>query len=140
VGRALNGSDLRPSDARSFVVRAAAPGDEEPISAVCSAGFTASSAGLLPSDEITRRVSRYYGVARVRSELRPSPPGWLGYAVAEVGDRVVGAAGGSAQAGVGHLLVLYLDLGHRGRGIGSALLRHVTASTTPRVRPGSACR
>jgi GNAT superfamily N-acetyltransferase len=63
----------------------------------------------------------------VRGELAPAPPRWLGYVVAGVTGRVVGACGGGlATNAVGELLVLYLDPSLRGRGIGSALLAVVT--------------
>ena len=111
------------------VVRAAVPGDEAAIAEVCRAGFAASSAGLLTAAQVSRRADAYYDPARVRRELAPAPPEWLGYVVAEVGGAVVGACGGGLADGapeVGQVLVLYLDLDLRGRGIGTALLRHVT--------------
>jgi GNAT superfamily N-acetyltransferase len=109
-----------------LTVRAAVAGDEVAICAICSAGFAASSAGLVAEHEIARRTAEYYNTARVRGELEATPPYWLGYVVAELDGQVVGATGGSLDGKVGHVLVLYLDLDLRGRGIGSALLDHVT--------------
>jgi GNAT superfamily N-acetyltransferase len=108
-------------------VREAAPGDEEAIAAVCASGFAASSAGLLPPARIAAQASSYYDPARVRTDLHPAPPTWLGYVVAEVAGEVVGAAGGGVDGDVGRLLVLYLELSRRHRGIGTALLDRVTA-------------
>jgi GNAT superfamily N-acetyltransferase len=108
-------------------VRPAEPGDEDAICAVCAAGFSASAEGLLTPNRISTQIARYYDPERVRGELAPAPPGWLGYLVAEISGCVVGACGGgSATDDAGELLVLYLDPSRRGQGIGSALLREVT--------------
>jgi GNAT superfamily N-acetyltransferase len=109
-----------------LLVRPAAAGDEDTICAVCSAGFSASSRGLVSEEEIARRIAEYYNPERVRSEVEPAPPYWSGYVVGELEGHVVGATGGSLDAEVGHVLVLYLDLDLRGSGIGTALLDHLT--------------
>ena len=110
----------------ALTVRPGAAGDEPGICAICSAGFAASSRGLVSEDEIARRIAEYYNTERVLGELEASPPYWLGYIVAELDGRIVGATGGSLDGEVGHVLVLYLDLQLRGRGIGTALLEHLT--------------
>lgn len=116
-------------DDPGYRVRPARVGEADAVCAVCRAGFAASSAGLLPPAIIARQADRYYDPARVREEIRTAreAPRWQGYvvAVSPAGD-VLGAAGGGVVDGVGHLLVLYLDLAHRGRGIGTALLGFVT--------------
>ena len=109
-----------------ITVRGARPGDEGAISSICSAGFAASSNGLVAEPEIVRRARAYYDVARVLRDLAPAPPGWLGYLVAEDEGDVVGAAGGSLDGEVGRVLVLYVDLERRGQGVGTALLDHLT--------------
>lgn len=113
----------------SFVVRAARAGDETGISGVCREGFTLSSDGLLPPDVVRRQADHYYDVDRVRRELAASPhdQSWQGYVVAvSPADEVLGAAGGGTKGHVGSVLVLYLDPGLRGRGLGTALLDHLT--------------
>jgi GNAT superfamily N-acetyltransferase len=111
-----------------LAVRPAEPGDEDAICAVCAAGFSASAEGLLTPHRIGTQIARYYEPERVRGELAPAPPGWLGYLVAEITGRVLGACGGGlSDEGTGEVLVLYLDRTMRGRGIGSALLQEVTA-------------
>ncbi|QIK66952.1 GNAT family N-acetyltransferase [Nocardioides sp. HDW12B] len=108
------------------MVRPAVAADVPRICEICAAGFAASSAGLLPARVVAARTATYYDRERVVAEIGPGPAGWLGYVVAESGDSVVGAAGGSVVDRVGHLLVLYLDLDRRGLGLGTALLDHVS--------------
>ena len=108
-------------------VRMAAPGDEDAICGVRGAGIAASPHGLLPPEVVAERTARFYNPGRVRREIDPAPPHWLGYVVAERDGRVVGACGGSLDGDIGHVLVLYVDLELRGQGVGSALLYHVTA-------------
>jgi ribosomal protein S18 acetylase RimI-like enzyme len=114
----------------AFTVRAARPGDEDAIARVCRAGFGLSSRGLLPPEVIERQAAHYYDVNRVRREIEPHPhqTSWQGYVVAvSPRDEVLGAAGGGVGDGaVGNVLVLYLDPPLRGRGIGTALLDHLT--------------
>ena len=110
----------------AWVVRESRAGDEQGICAVCRAGFAASSEGLLGPDLVASRSEEFYDPERVRRELSPAPPHWLGYVVADLRGEVVGASGGSVEGTVGHVLVLYLDLDRRGEGIGSALLQRVT--------------
>ncbi len=113
----------------AFDVRAGQLGDEAAIARVCREGFTLSSGGLLPPDVVRRQADHYYDVGRVRRELGPSPHdrSWQGYVVSvSPEDEVLGAAGGGADGHVGTVLVLYLDPGLRGRGIGTALLHHLT--------------
>jgi GNAT superfamily N-acetyltransferase len=118
---------LTLADAMDVDVRPAEPGDEDAICAVCAAGFSASAEGLLSPHRIRTQIARYYDPECVRGELAAAPPGWLGYVVAETTVRVVGACGGGLSSeAVGQVLVLYLDLTMRGRGIGSALLQEVT--------------
>jgi GNAT superfamily N-acetyltransferase len=118
---------LGDDGAEPVVIRAAVRGDEEAIRAVCATGFAASSRGILDDAEIDRRIEAYYAPARIRRELAPSAPEWLGYVVAELGGAVVGAGGGGVVGdGVGQVLVLYLDPGRRGRGIGTALLEYLS--------------
>jgi ribosomal protein S18 acetylase RimI-like enzyme len=113
-----------------FAVRAARDGDEAGISQVCREGFARSSHGLLPPDVVRRQADHYYDVGRVRREIAPHPrdPSWQGYVVAvSPQDEVLGAAGGGVtEKQVGSVLVLYLDPRLRRRGIGTALLRHLT--------------
>jgi ribosomal protein S18 acetylase RimI-like enzyme len=113
-----------------FEVRGAREGDEVGISRVCRDGFALSSRGLLPPDVIEHQADHYYDVHRVRGELAPraGDPSWQGYVVAvSPQGRVLGAAGGGVtDSSVGHVLVLYLDPPLRGRGVGTALLAHVT--------------
>jgi ribosomal protein S18 acetylase RimI-like enzyme len=114
----------------AFEVRAARDGDEVAIFRVCRDGFALSSSGLLPPDVIEKPADHYYDVDRVRTELAPRPhdPSWQGYVVAVSRQgRLLGAAGGGVvDSDMGQLLVLYLDPSLRGRGIGTALLDHVT--------------
>ena len=113
----------------AFDVRAAQPGDEAAIARVCREGFTSSSNGLLPPHVVQRQADHYYDVDRVRRELAASPhdQSWQGYVVAvSPEDEVLGAAGGGTEGHVGNVLVLYLDPALRGRGIGTALLYHLT--------------
>lgn len=114
----------------AFSVRLARPAESGQICEVCTEGFTASSAGILPPETIRRQVRTYYSPARVRSEVESAgtSPAWQGYVVAVDPDgRVLGAAGGGVREGsVGQVYVLYLRLDLRGRGIGTALLDFVT--------------
>jgi GNAT superfamily N-acetyltransferase len=117
-------------DVPKYEVRLARAGEEEAICAVCRAGFTTSSTGLLTPATIERRAQEYYNPTRVRHEITTAgaDPRWQGYvvAVSEAGG-VLGAAGGGITDGaVGHLYVLYLNLTLRGRGIGTVLLDFVT--------------
>lgn len=112
-----------------FDVRAARAGDEAGIARVCREGFAVSSGGLLGSAVIEHQAEHYYDVERLRRELAPRPndPSWQGYVVAvSREEEVLGAAGGGTDGHVGHVLVLYLDPPLRGRGIGTALLEHLT--------------
>ena len=121
---------MSPDEPLDHDVRPALPGDESAIARVCREGFALSSRGLLPPDVIERQATHYYDVERVRQEIAPHPrdPAWQGYVVAESSQGVVlGAAGGGVSDGdAGHVLVLYVDTTLRGRGIGTALLEHVT--------------
>ncbi len=117
------------SEPPAFDVRAAEPGDEAGIARVCREGFAVSSAGLLEPAVIEQQAEHYYDVERLRRELAPRPHdhSWQGYVVAvSPADDVLGAAGGGTEGHVGTVLVLYLDPGLRGRGIGTALLDHLT--------------
>ena len=118
------------STAPSFEVRRARPVESDQVCAVCTEGFTASSAGLLAPGTISRQVATYYDPARVRDEIEnaDATPGWQGYVVAVAPDgQVLGAAGGGVSEGaVGQVYVLYLRMDLRGRGIGTALLDFVT--------------
>jgi GNAT superfamily N-acetyltransferase len=112
-----------------YDVRLARPGEERQICAVCAAGFTASSEGLLSRESIHRQVRTYYNPKRVHGEILAAggSPSWQGYVVAVTpGGEVLGAAGGGVLGGVGHLFVIYLQLQLCGCGIGTALLDHVT--------------
>ncbi len=114
----------------AYEVRLARPGEESAICAVCRAGFTASSRGLLSPARIERQADEYYNPARVRGEILTAADSssWQGYvvAVSEAGEVLGAAGGGVLDHAVGHVYVLYLDLGLRGRGIGTALLDFVT--------------
>lgn len=111
-------------------VRLARPEEAEAVCEVCREGFAASSAGLVPEDVVRRQADVYYAPGRVRAEIEGAgaSPAWQGYVVAlDAGGRVVGAAGGGVRdAAVGQVLVLYLRMHLRGRGIGTALLDVVT--------------
>lgn len=108
-------------------VRAATPSDAPGIADVCARAYRATYRDLLPEAFVDDVVARFYDETRVRSEIVPAPPHWLGYVVAEEMGTVVGAAGGAITAdGVGELYVLYLDPVRRGEGIGTRLLDHVT--------------
>ncbi|WP_162529909.1 GNAT family N-acetyltransferase [Nocardioides caldifontis] len=117
-------------DVPAYEVRLARIGEEDAICAVCREGFAASSEGLLSPATIGRQSALYYEPARVRREIATAGDRreWQGYVVAVTASgQVVGAAGGGmAGPTVGLVLVLYLDLALRGRGIGSALLDFVT--------------
>lgn len=113
-----------------YDVRLARLGDEDAICAVCRAGFSESSRGLLSRATIERQADLYYSPARVRQEIAAAGGArtWQGYVVA-VSDRgeVLGAAGGGVtDRASGQVFVLYLNPSLRGRGIGTALLDFVT--------------
>jgi GNAT superfamily N-acetyltransferase len=111
------------------VVRPATGADVEDICRVCATGYRFVAGPLLPADLVDEKVAEFYVPDRVAREVDPAllSRRWHGYLVAEVGGVVVGAAGGGMVAeDVGQLFVLYLDLGHRGAGIGSSLLAAVT--------------
>ena len=114
----------------SFEVRLARPAEAAAVCEVCREGFAASSAGLLADETIRRQADLYYAPARIRSEIEGAgaSPAWQGYVVAvDEESQVVGAAGGGVRDGaVGQVLVLYLRMSLRGRGIGTALLGFVT--------------
>ncbi|WP_226355129.1 hypothetical protein [Pseudonocardia sp. ICBG601] len=89
-------------------VRAAVPADARGIAEVCTRAYRATYRDLLPEAFVDDVVARFYDETRVRSEIVPAPPHWLGYVVAEEAGTVVGAAGGAITAdGVGELYVLY---------------------------------
>lgn len=113
-----------------YDIRLARPGEEHQICAVCAAGFVASCERLLSRATIHQQVQTYYNPRRVRGEILAAgeSPGWQGYVVAATEDgEILGAAGGGVLGGIGHLFVIYLQLRLRDRGIGTALLDHVTA-------------
>jgi GNAT superfamily N-acetyltransferase len=114
----------------SFEVRLARPEESDQVCAVCTEGFSASSAGLLTPVTISRQVATYYDPGRVRTEIgnADATPEWQGYVVAVAPDgQVLGAAGGGVRDGtVGQVFVLYLRMDLRGHGIGTALLDFVT--------------
>ncbi|WP_161992262.1 N-acetyltransferase [Pseudonocardia sp. EV170527-09] len=114
------------------VIRAAVAADAPGIADVCTRAYRATYRDLLPSSFVEDVITRFYDEDRVRSEVAPAPPHWLGYVVAAAGSpgergSVLGAAGGAITGeGVGELYVLYLDPDRRGEGIGTRLLDHVT--------------
>ena len=119
-----------PRAVPTYAVRLALPDEAEAVCAVCRAGFSTSSRGLLPDATIEQQAAAYYDTERVRGEILSAGDdrGWQGYVVAvtDTGD-VIGAAGGGVAAdGAGQVYVLYLDPDLRGRGVGSALLDLVT--------------
>lgn len=113
-----------------YAVRLARPDEAEAVCAVCRAGFSASSHGLLPDATIEQQAAAYYDPERVRGEILSAGDdrGWQGYVVAvtDTGDVIGAAGGGVAPDGAGQVYVLYLDPDLRGRGVGSALLDLVT--------------
>jgi ribosomal protein S18 acetylase RimI-like enzyme len=120
----------RPDVVRPYEVRRARPDDAHQIGAVCAEGFRASSRGLLTPETIQHRVDEYYSPSRVLRDIRDGDASsrWQGYVVAAAADRsVVGAGGGGVRAGTrGEVLVLYLSLHLRGRGVGTSLLDFLT--------------
>jgi ribosomal protein S18 acetylase RimI-like enzyme len=109
-----------------MIVRAATSDDVDAICAVCAVGYRDSTTGLLPAGYIERTVADFYQPDRVRDEIYPNPPGWLGYQVVEEDGRVLGAAGGGMT---GHsssgLYVICVDPAERYRGLGTRLLDRV---------------
>ncbi len=114
----------------SFDVRLARPEESRQVCDVCTEGFAASSEGLLTPGTIASQVATYYDPGRVRAEIETagSSPVWQGYVVAVAPEgRVLGAGGGGVRdRTVGQVLVLYLRMNFRGRGIGTALLDFIT--------------
>lgn len=114
----------------SFKVRLARREESGQVCEVCTEGFTASSEGVLTPGTISRQIATYYDPVRVHAEIENAgtSPAWQGYVVAATPEgRVLGAAGGGVRDGtVGQVLVLYLRMNLRGRGIGTALLDFVT--------------
>jgi GNAT superfamily N-acetyltransferase len=93
---------------------------------VCTDGYRATYAGLLPAAYIERVIAEYYNLERLRREVE-SPEGWHGWWVAEEAGRVVGAGGGGMTGPAScELFVLYLDPSRRGEGVGSLLLEAIT--------------
>ncbi|GGN67808.1 N-acetyltransferase [Actinoplanes lobatus] len=108
-------------------VRAATGSDVAAIRDICTRGYRTTYPDLLSPEFIERMLTEFYNAERVTREVTATPPGWLGYQVAEEDGRVVGAAGGGLTApGVGELFVLYLDPDERGRGLGTLLLDRIT--------------
>ncbi|MBO3739760.1 GNAT family N-acetyltransferase [Actinoplanes flavus] len=108
-------------------VRAATGSDVAAIRDICTRGYLTTYPDLLSPEFIERMLIEFYNAERVAREITATPPGWLGYQVAEEDGRVVGAAGGGLTApGVGELFVLYLDPDERGRGLGTLLLDRIT--------------
>lgn len=113
----------------AVTVRPAGPEDVGAICRICGDGYRFVAAALLPAPVVDRLGREFYNPERVAREVDPTglTDSWHGYVVAELDGRVVGAAGGGLVApGVGQLYVLYLDLAHRGHGVGSLLLAAVT--------------
>ncbi|MFT4288261.1 GNAT family N-acetyltransferase [Nocardioides sp.] len=110
-------------------VRLATSADVAAICRICETGYRFVTTGILAAATVDRIVREFYDPERVAGEVDPTgfSAHWQGYLVAELDGRVVGAAGGGLVAeDVGQLYVIYLDLDHRGQGIGSALLEAVT--------------
>lgn len=113
----------------TFDIRRAGAADADGISAVCSTAYRATYQGLTSDAFIQRSIDDFYQPDRIRSEIDPNPPGWLGYVVAADQTGVIGAAGGGlTEPGVAELYVLYVDPNRRNEGIGTALLESVCAS------------
>lgn len=109
------------------IVRGATVQDAGRICEVCATAYRATYRDLLPADFVERTIRDFYHEERVRREVAPDPPHWLGYQVVEEGGRVLGAAGGGmTTATAGELFVLYLEPAERGRGLGTLLLDRVT--------------
>jgi GNAT superfamily N-acetyltransferase len=110
-------------------VRMATVADVATICRICATGFRYVAGPLLPEEVIDRQVAEFYTPARIARDVDPAhfSRHWQGYLVAETDGAVVGAAGGGmVSEGVGQLYVIYLDLDHRGAGVGTTLLEAVT--------------
>jgi ribosomal protein S18 acetylase RimI-like enzyme len=101
--------------------------DVQGIARVCAAGWRTTYRGSMEAARIEAVIAEFYEEARIRTEIAPAP-GWDGWVVAVDHGEVVGAGGGGMTApAVAELFVLYVDEVQRGRGIGSALLEHISA-------------
>ena len=112
----------------TVTARLASEKDVDSIVRICSDGWRATYAPLLSGSAIEDVISRYYNPTRVADEIKPDPPGWLGWIIASDEDGVVGAvgAGGLTTENTGEVFVLYADVELRYSGFGSAVLRFMT--------------
>jgi ribosomal protein S18 acetylase RimI-like enzyme len=110
------------------VVRPAVAADAAAIAEVCSTVYRETYRDLLPPGYIDRSVGEFYNLDRVTADVAAAPPEWFGYQVVEEGGRILGAAGGGMIGpAAGELSLVYLSAAHRGRGLGTMLLDHVTS-------------
>jgi GNAT superfamily N-acetyltransferase len=108
-------------------VRPATGDDAGRIGEICATAYRETYRDLLPPEFVERTIRDFYGEERVRREVPPAAPHWLGYQVVERSGRVLGAAGGGMTSPTaGELFVIYLDPAERGRGLGTLLLDRVT--------------
>lgn len=112
-----------------LTVRLGEAADVHDICRICETGFRYVTTGIVRPEVVDRQVAAYYNPDRVSREVDPAGVTnfWNGYVVAESEGEVVGAAGGGVDGDtIGHLYVLYVDLGRMRRGIGSHLLDFVS--------------
>jgi ribosomal protein S18 acetylase RimI-like enzyme len=106
------------------IVRPAAETDASAMADVCARAARTAYVDLVTGDYLDRAIAHFYDAERLRSEIAPGP-GWFGFVVAQVAERVVGVAGTgrSAQHADGcELYALYVDPAAQRQGIGRALV------------------
>lgn len=108
-------------------VRFAKVEDGPAISDICSEAWRITYDQLYSKPYIQKVVTDFYNLDRIQKECQESSPAWHGYMVAVEGDEVVGCIGGACAGDVGFIYVFYVKVDRKGQGIGSALLRFLTA-------------
>ena len=99
---------------------------------MCTRGWRATYAGLIPDDEIEATLEEFYDPNRLRAEIL-DPKGWDGWLVALEDETVIGAGGGGmTDNSSGEVYVLYVDPDEQRRGVGTALLSRMTEEQVAR--------
>jgi GNAT superfamily N-acetyltransferase len=109
-----------------IIVRKSSLNDAVGISRLCIEAWWETYADIIPREEIVEITEDWYSPQQVQAYIEPRER-WDGWIVAEELGKVVGVAGsGMTSETEIELFDLYVDVGRKGKGIGSKLLEYVT--------------